>query len=62
MFYLFVIPTVLIGILGMLKLWTGYIETDFFIKLCITYAIYVVVLAAILGLQEYFKKQEKNKF
>jgi len=64
MLYLFVIPTVLIGILVMLKLWTGYIETELFIKLCITYFVYIVVLSAIYGLQEYFKEQkilkEKN--
>lgn len=64
MLYLFLIPTVFIGILGFLQLWTNIIDSEIFLKLCITYLIYIVVLSAIYGLKEYFAQQkilkEKN--
>ena len=61
MFYLFLIPTICIGILGFLQLWTDFLSFEVFIKLCITYLIYILVLSAIYGLQQYFAEQKVLK-
>lgn len=55
------IPTLFVGILGFLQLWTKFLNIEIFIKLCITYVIYIVVLSAIYGLKQFFAEQKEMK-
>jgi len=61
MLYLFLIPTICIGILGFIQLWTEILNVNIFIKLCVTYFIYIIVLSSVYGLKEYFAQQKNLK-
>lgn len=61
MLYLFLIPTILIGVFSIFQLWTSVISEEIFVRLLITYCILMVVAVIVLATKKYFDEEKKNK-